>query len=232
MFTWNVENMALLNEPKRIFYGKEGIYSYEIKTSREDKIAFVDSLQDGKLSYLLGLIEKFNAEKDSMPKDGWGTVKTTSLKAWIKRNDIRYKFPIINDDYNYGKYRFVGCERYIQHDSAGKYDTYDDLVDEIFHRQLKECEKMEKKYFQEHDEYSILKKRAADYSHQYHTTFGTNPVFSSSGEIFVYDGDNDRREITMEELKILIDKYEKLEGYIEELTAEVTRELEQDDRER
>ena len=62
MFEWKVEDMALLNQKGGVFIGKEKIYDCESKVSREDKIAFVDSFQDGKLSYLLSLIDKFKED--------------------------------------------------------------------------------------------------------------------------------------------------------------------------
>lgn len=234
MFTWNVEEMALLNERPRVHYGNEPIFNCESTVSREDKIAFVDSMQDGKFSYLLGLIEKFSSQKESMPKDSWGQVKTVSLKAWIKKNDTRYKFPMINDDYNYGSFYILGCGRYIQTNAKQSTDTYDDLVDEVFHRQLKECKKKEKEYFLTHDEYSILKAKLDEYNHQYRTSFGMNLGFSSNGEVFVYSGEDccDKREITMDELKVLLGKYEKLAAYIEDLSEEVLAELGQEDMER
>lgn len=155
MFEWKVEDMKLLNQKGGLYYGKEKIYNCEHEVSREDKIAFVDSLQDGNLTYLLGLIEKFNDEKMGLPKDNWGGIKTVSLKAWIKRNDTKTRWGIIDRDYQYGKYRMLGTGRYITSNQSGAYDTYEDLVDEMFHRQLRECEKKERKYFLEHDEYSI-----------------------------------------------------------------------------
>ena len=84
MFEWKVEDMVLLNQKGGVFLGKEKIYDCEHKVSREDKIAFVDSLQDGKLSYVLALVEKINEEMKSMPKDSYGNVKTVSLKAGEK----------------------------------------------------------------------------------------------------------------------------------------------------
>ena len=73
MFEWKLEDMALLNQKSSVFFGKEKIYDCENKVSREDKIVFVDSKQNGILSYLLMLVEKFNKEKESMPKDQWET---------------------------------------------------------------------------------------------------------------------------------------------------------------
>ena len=49
MFEWKIEDLALLNKKSSVLLGKERIWNCESETSREDKIAFVDSLQDGKL---------------------------------------------------------------------------------------------------------------------------------------------------------------------------------------
>ena len=222
MLEWKVEDMVLLNEKGAIFFNKERIYDWEFKLSREDKIAFVDSLQDGKLSYLLSLIEKFENEKSSLPKDNWDNVKTVSLKAWIKRNDTKYGSPIIDDWYHYGKYRILGVERWITSNCKGTYDTHEDLVDEVFHRQLKECKNKEHEYFLKHDEYSILKEKFRN--KKYDTTFGVNVATSSDGGIYIYDGDSlygsEYREITIDELKYFLDKYEELDKLVKKITEE------------
>lgn len=218
MFEWKVEEMALMNEKGGIFLGKEKIFDCESETSREDKIAFVDSMTDGKLSYLLSLIEKFEGEKGTLPKDKYGYIKTVSLKAWVKRNDTKYERPIIDDYYDHGRYKILGSERHIQYNSKGNYDTYDDLVDESFHRQLLECKKEEKKYFAEHDEYSILKKKFRERNH--HTTFGVHICDWSNGRLTVADDDDNERDITIDELKELLAKYAQLDALVEKLTAE------------
>lgn len=215
MFEWKVEDMALLNQKGGVFLGKEKIYACESKVSREDKIAFVDNLQDGKLSYILALVEKFNEERETMPKDQWGNVKTVSLKAWIKRNDDR---KLLDNTYRYGDIRIIGGRNVESIASKGSYDTYEDYVDEIFHRQLRECEKEEKRYFLEHDEYSILKKKFRD--RDYHTTFGVHIITSSDGNIYVGKDFDTKREITIDELKDLLAKYEQLDALVEKLTAE------------
>lgn len=219
MFEWKVKDMKLLNQKCGLYYGREKIYDCERELSREDKIAFVDSLTDGKLTYLLELVDKFKNEKDQLPKDKWGSIKTVSLKAWIRRNDTKYDAHIFDDDYRYGKYRVFGMDRYITSDYPGSYDTYDDLVDEVFHRQLKECEKLEYNYFLKHDEYSILKRKFID--KQYCTTFGAHIACNSDNTVYVYDDNwNYRREITMDELKDLLNKYEQIDALVEKLTLE------------
>ena len=219
MFEWKVEDMVLLNQKGGVFLGKEKIYDCEHKVSREDKIAFVDGLQDGKLSYVLALVEKINEEMESMPKDSYGNVKTVSLKAWIKRNDDR---KLLDDNYRYGDIRFIGGRNIGSISLKGGYDTYEDYVDEVFHRQLKECEKEERRYFLEHDEYSILKATFREHQDKHRTSFGVNILTCSDGKISVYDGEDYKisREITMEELRELISKYEQIDALIGKLTEE------------
>ena len=223
MFNWKVEDMILMNQKGGLFLGKEKIYDCESKVSREDKIAFVDSLQDGKFSYLLSLIDKFKEDYDSLAKQktAFGEeVKTVSLKAWIKRNDTKYRNLMIDDNYKYGEYYFLGTRRNIKSNLKYTYDTYDDLVDEVFHRQLKECENRERKYFAEHDEYSILKKKFRD--RMYDTTFGVHICEWSNGRLTIKDNNNEEleRDITIDELKELLSKYEQVDALIEKLTKE------------
>lgn len=224
MFEWKVEDMVLMNQKGGLFLNKEKIYDCESKVSREDKIAFVDSFQDGKLSYLLYLIDKFNKDYNSLAKTksifGNEEVKTVSLKAWINRTDTKYSRPILDNSYKYGEYYILGSRRNIRSNSKYTYDTYDDLVDEIFHRQLKECEDKERNYFAEHDEYSILKKKFRD--RNYHTTFGVRICDWSNGRLTIKDSDNEdlERDITIDELKDLLSKYEQLDFLVEKLTAE------------
>lgn len=224
MFEWKIEDLVLMNNNHIV--GRVKYYNCETKVLREDKIAFVDSMTDGKLSYILGLLDQFQKDKDNLPKQtsmfGNESVKTVSLKAWIKRNDTKYSKPIIDDWYHYGMFNLLGSERSIQTNYKGTYDTYEDLVDEAFHRQLLKCEEQERKYFLEHDEYSILKTKLREYQDKYRTSFGVNILTCSSGEISIYDGEDYKtsREITMDELKDLITKYEQVDVLIGKLTEE------------
>lgn len=222
MFEWKVEDMSLLNEKTKSFLGKERIFGCESKVSRKDKIAFVDSQTSGKLSYLLSLIEKFESEKESLPKDNHGYIKSVSLKAWINRNekDGNSLRPVVDNYYRYGEYNILGSERYIQYNSKGIYDTYDDLVDECFHRLLKMCLIDEELYFKAHDDYSIAKKQVSEYSEKYNTTFGAHIGFCSNGRVLVLEDGGKERDITMEELEVLSSNYRKLDNLVEKLTKD------------
>lgn len=233
MFEWKAEEMVLTNSaktievPKRhtcngIKYEKVKVYDCEDKVSREDKIAFVDSFTDGKLSYILSLCEKFDNEKTNLPQaNAYGDVKTVSLIAWLQRNDKGYSRAVFSRNYNYGSFTILSSSRFIQHyNKKSAWDLYDDLVDECFHRQLINCEKMEKKYFEEHDEYCIHLSKLRDKGS--HITFGVPLVFWSTGKIEIRDEQNKEltREITLEEIKELLAKHEQVEAYIEKLSQE------------
>lgn len=217
MFEWKVEDMALMNAPSYMV-GRERIFAVESSTSREDKIAFVDSMTDGRLSYLLDLISKFEAEKDSLPKDQFGVVKTNSLKAWMKKNDTKYEERILDKWWQYGSYNFLNVRRNIKTNRKGPYEHYDDLVDECFHRQLFNLVEKERNYFREHDEYEILKKKVNDYTDTYRMTFGADLSFCSNGRIKVLGENNKERDITKEELLCLIENYEKLDAFVQQLS--------------
>lgn len=222
MFTWNVEEMKLMKS--KYSMGTKSVYFCESEVSQEDKIAFVDKMQNGNLSYLIELRQKFDNDKINMPKGNLGDVRTVSLKAWIKRNDYK---SLLDNIFLYGKINLLGCKRYIHSDSflnyKGMYDTHNNLIDEMFHRQLLECERMEKKYFLEHDKYSILKQQFKDYVNKYHTTFNVKISFSSTGFIGVYDNDHisGTREITMDELILLNSKFAELENFINSISSEI-----------
>ena len=130
----------------------------------------------------------------------------------------KYSQKLIDDWFKYGKYNLLGCERNIQSNRKGDYDYYEDLVDEVFRRQLMKCEEDERKYFYDHDEYSILKKKFEEKRNQYRTTFGAE-IWIGSGGVQVGDSEK-RRKLTIDELKELLLKYEQIDALVEKLTKE------------
>ena len=220
---WNAKD-GLLRDEKRKFGGNGTyIFNCESELSREEKIEFVDRFQVGNLSRVLEIVDKFNQEKDNLPKDSYGYVKTVSLKAWIKRNNAR---GLIDDDYHYGKIYFLGCERYINSRTdfisyKWGYDTHEDYVDEIFHRQLNALVKEENSYFVSHDDLEVKKRQVYEYIKSYNVTFGYSVVFSSQYCICKsVDENREYVQFTLEELDDLLDRFQKLEAFITSLTIE------------
>lgn len=148
MFEWYVQVMELMNEKSNIYINNEKIYNAENKLSREEKIEFLDKMNDDKISYMLKLADKFQEDKDKLSKDEYGYYKDASLRAWLKKNDYREivdtSKPYIGSITLVG-YGSFGCgRRNIQNINLQvRDDCHKDFVDELFHRQLKECEKQE-----------------------------------------------------------------------------------------
>lgn len=228
MFEWKVEEMKLLNEINKVapnIYRGKYIFECEKTLSKEEKIAFIDSYwSKHPISRLLEIINKFNNEKDSLPKDNYGNVKTVSLIAWVKRNNaISY----VDNYYHYGQINYYGLERYITwnnvENSKGYYDTHENIVDEVFHRLLsKHLIVEEERYFTTHDEYEVLKTEFKSDCLYFNNRIG----MCSNGQIYVYDKDSDnRRDITIDELKMLIEARKKVRAYEEELSKSVNIEF-------
>ena len=100
--------------------------------------------------------------------------------------------------------------------------TYSDYVNEAFHLQLKNLENQEKQYFREHDEYEILKTKISKYSDKY-GTFGLN-IWKTGRRLSFYKNDNANsaeRQITLDELKLLNNKYEEMDKFYAKITAEL-----------
>lgn len=219
MFEWKVEELRLLNDKSTEKENGRRIYSFERGVSKEDKIEFIDKMNDGKLSYILDLVEKFENEKENLPKDSYGNVKTVSLKAWLKRNDTKN---LIDKTHRHGMITFF-VSRDIQHiNTIRVWDNFENYIDEIFNRQLNDCEVLEEKYFLDHDEYSILKGKWRNYLSKYNTSFGIY-ILHTGEDMYIRNKEDSQlyREITMDELKYLISKYEELDKMVEKFGKEV-----------
>lgn len=218
MFEWKVEEMKLMNDCKMNVDGRMR-YSFENNISIGDKIQFVDSMNNGELSYVLELVEKFNKERESLPKDGRGNVKTVSLKAWLKRNDPKR---MCDSSYNYGEIYLLRTRRSIYRLGYGNNsETFNEYVDDVFHEQLNKCKRKEEVYFLEHDEYSVFKRKFKEYCDIYRTTFGVHISFWGGGKVCVCDDNGNERDVTIDELKVLLSKYEELDRLVEKITEEI-----------
>lgn len=222
-YKWNVEDMQLMNEKCNIFIDGNKIYNIETELSREEKIEFLDRMNDDKISYMLKLANKFQEDKNKLSKDEYGCYKDTSLRAWIKKNDYRN---IVDTNKT-----FIGSITLVDYDSFGygrrniqninlraTRDLYEDFVNELFHRQLKECEKQEKQYFNEHDEYKILSRKVSDYMYKYNISFGKE-IWQRGDRLFFKDNQSYlERDLTMDELKVLEAAFEKIKDTMDEIT--------------
>lgn len=163
-FNWNVEEMKLMN-----MQVVDGVFDCEDKVSCEEKIAFIDSMQDGLMSYIVSVGEKFLAEKDTLKTDECGNIKTVSLKAWMNRNDKKDKFE------EQGMYEVLRLRANIKnYPNVHPIWSRDnkDIVDAVFNAQLQKCLEKEKYYFYENDADNQLAKMVCQKMAKYGYDFG------------------------------------------------------------
>lgn len=218
MFTWNKSEHKLMKEYKNHninsnFHFK---FSVEYSTSQKDKIEFVDSLSGGKLSYILDICKKFESEKEKLKRSKETRIIPRSvLSNWIKKND---SMKLFNRTLNLGAVQMYGCTRNIQNSMLTKsatLDTYDNYVDEIFHRCLMRCKAEEVDHFLQHDPYSIGMKNLLYEIQLHNTTFGLPLVIKSDNEILIEAESGCERNLTESEINSLKRSYEDLDKFME-----------------
>lgn len=218
---WRVEELKLKKEAESnldnylngVLHLKSDFkFACENELSTEDKIETIDKYTNNKMTRFIEASKKFDEEKDSMPKDSWGHVKTVSLNAWIKRNGYS---DFIDTNYNYGQINLLGAYLYIQY-----YKDIDKNIDMLFHRLLIDLMRKEEIYFKQVDEFEILKERLRNYIRRY-GSLGVELAYGTMG-VRIYDSnDENARQITLEEARLLVSKYEEIEKFISEKEKEI-----------
>lgn len=222
-FTWRVENLALMNEKSNSYIGNEKIYKAENELTRQEKIDFLDSMNDGLTSYILSLSDKFREDMENgvIRKNKDGQINPISFAAWINKNDTRNC--VENSTYDRGRVNFPPYRNIKKLDKVlGANSVSSDYVNDAFHIKLKDLERQEKQYFREHDKTEILKAKVFEYSDKY-GTFGLN-IWRGSGGLRIYKDDNPNlngRELTLNELKLLNSKYEEMDKLYESITNDM-----------
>ena len=223
MFNYNLTDYKLYKErqTRNPRFTNNCEFDEEHTTSREDKIAFIDSRTDGLLSYALDLFDKY--QNADIKKDSYDYPKTTSLLAWLKKNDTKN---IIDTRYDKGAIKtrnicgFAFPERFIYNfDERYTYETYEDYVDETFHKMLNHLCSEEAKHFMNNDPYMLLTKKAMSYIDKF-GTFGSEIIIGDARGLTVANPNNNkyRRILTTDELQSIIDKAEKVENLINDLS--------------
>lgn len=216
------EELKFLNMDKfNPITGKGKVFSIENELTIDDKIRFIDEVKDGVATYLLNILNKWENEKETLPKDNYGGVKTVSKKAWIKRNDTR---KIIDIDFNIGKYYLFGTkyEKMSLICPTSEYGnrfmyTDSNIVNQWFHDLCVKLYQEEKAYFKTVDPIHIKIKEVKDYANRYHIYFDSKKVND-----IAWNGDENATE---SELDIYLEAYKKIETYINDITKEVKSKL-------
>lgn len=215
------EDLVFYNMGSNISVDNEKVYDIEHKLSIDEKIAFIDEVENNIATYLYNIFIKWEAEKDSLSKDKLGTIKTVSKKAWIKKNDPR---KIIDIDYKYGSYYLFGTKYKVMSTicPTSEYNykflyTGDNIVHQWYHDLCTKLKNEETKYFKEIDPFNIKLSKVREYGGRYNILFNNKKIND-----IVW---NDKIDVTDEELDIIIDAYEKIEKYIDSITKDVNSKI-------
>lgn len=160
MLEWKVEDMRLreeaINENLKwssyeVFkntYSTPYIFKCENAISKEEKIKFVDEMTNGKLSYVINLVNKFDNEKETLPKDSYGLDKRNIVQV-VKSYE---GFSLCTYDKN-GSQRKLSLEelKEVKQD----FDEIDAFMETL-------AQKRQKSY--EHDNLNIRHKKQEDFS--------------------------------------------------------------------
>lgn len=194
--------MAVSNAPKKQVYGRIYAWLMEDTISREEKIQTIDDYTGGKMSRLLNVIDAFEKEKNSFPKDSFGYIKPSSLNEWLRRHPC--------DTISDGEIYILDLSRSL--DEYGRtrtgFEIYDDIVDEVFHHLLYRMEQEEQEYYYKNDERCILCRRV-----KAHPLFG---FFKDRLHLTISSRDRtlagNEKPLSIPHLKYLADEMDKLQA--------------------
>ena len=227
----NPENLTFLNMKKYGIYknnpymsnGLE-IFAIEKEISLEDKIKIIDIFDNNIATYMLNIINKWDDEKDSLPKDKWDNIKTVSVKAWIKRNDPLNK---IDTEFKIGKYylferRFeslnIKCpstEYGYSMEYTGEY-----IVNQWFHNLCMILYKEELKWFKENNPLQIKINKVKKLGNSYGVVFNCKLLND-----IIY---NQEENVTEEQIDVFLSAYEAIKKCVAEQTEVISNSLDED----
>ena len=214
-YVWNVENYKLMNERDNAGKFWKGIFNDTYTTNRDDMVKFVDKYCEGKLTRILMASEKFNTEKEKLPKDSYGDVKTVSLIAWIKRNNFN---DIIDTTYHYGEFYLFGMKRkFWEINEKRFYDHFDNIIDEAFNRTLTFLLTEERDYFANNDPYAIKFKEVKNNPF---TGYVVDYGYSSDGKMWVTNKDGSKKYLGVEEFDKILEAANKIKTYADKIKKE------------
>ena len=151
MFNWYVEEMKLLTMPHvGEFFDWE--FACEAEVSFEDKLEFVDRMQEGKLTYFYEMVKGFGEAIPSMQKSDSGEPTDYAKKAWVRANDTTELLCRVTDSHgSYGDFHLLGAKvnlfTYHSHIETKGKALEESFINSLFHRQLEKCKDMEYDYF-------------------------------------------------------------------------------------
>ena len=228
MFRWNKEELRFKNiKAEPVGTLRKAFEDLATSVSYQDKFEFLDMGNDYKLSEIKRIVDLYRVSSNELKHDRYGSVKTVSLKAWIKRNDPTHVF---DDAYSIGHTKGFYPDAFLQDlalvdDIKGVGDRFENWVNKLFVETCFKLRTEEINYFKSTDPYEVAKTNLRRYSERYSTTFNMHLGFCSDGRIFVYEDDTcddvKKHDISLIEISGLLSKYRLLEKVSKLLTEGV-----------
>jgi hypothetical protein len=213
---YRVENLFFKNMSRAITIGNYKYFSIESDLAEEEKVEILDKYSDGLATYMISLINKWNNEKDSLPKDQWNDPKSVSKNAWIKKNDTK---KIIYISYNQAiSYNMFGGKHKTLDTICGTMEyshnmayTGNSIINQWFYDFCETQLKKEQQWFKENDPKQIKLKQLKDIGDLYRTCFDNMKL----NDVIWNNKDN----ITEEEIDLFMNAYKAIEKCISEQTT-------------
>lgn len=234
MITWDVRNLVLKNEVDTYLSGdtRKSVMGYtfawEQRATEIEKIQFVDSIQDGGLSKTLEIIDKFVIDRQHLPQDKDGEIRTASLTAWLKRNDKDNL--VVKTNYDCGRLKITNhsprfctnCCVLSNYTVLNRPALVSNLIEQAFHAQLLDCLQQEREYYRKHDPMTTMRGEFIKNLEGYGAVTNTPISYDSHGNVFVckdWDG-NEKRPISKQELEYLLRRYVQLDAMLKAFREE------------
>jgi len=199
---YSIENLFFYN------MDEHDMFLLNSKLTLEDKIAFIDRIEDNFATKMLSLMKIWVNEKDTLPQH-YGSPKTVSKRAWIKRNtqdfDIR-----ISDKMSF----------YFRSKEFSILSNMEDNITTIHKCFSVLCEKLkneERYYFKAHNSFYIKLERIKEYHNEYGSLCNTvSDIYWNGNENFT----EEQLDYILESYNSIVPVFEKeqqkLKAYFEE----------------
>lgn len=230
--TYDINEMRFfkqtINKNKKAFK-----FAEETSMTREEKIAFLDEMSDGIVSYILDLGNKYQQAIDSneIKKDSWGYPKMNSLNAWLKRNDskkICYNDGDILANRHNSTYNCMAdtpMRNITRINQKGTWESgdYDDIVEAYFAKVIRKLAVIERENALKDSEYfkQMTKFKGLHFENPLHCNFGLELCIKNNKTVYI-EANGKRRYLTEQEIKYILDLDDELQKVYNNAVRELT----------
>lgn len=215
---------------------KTGRYSkawkIESELTPEEKLEFLDSLEDGSVSKKLGLLEKFSKDVSSFTTTQYGALTVRAIKKWVAENNSEGLIKLRSARSNEWTITVQGEE--IKLDRRifdGSFKDRNAYINRFFNAYLLRRESNEKWYMSEHSEENKIAETFDHDTWNYSLLYKTISAFGMSTRLARDEYDrayiegrkkNEQDEVTFikltpDELAVLRKKTEEVEAFMKSL---------------